>query len=219
MSGRVRAALVRPAAVALVAAGALACGPPPAPPAPPAPPPAPAAAGADLRGGAFGEVRSDRFGVVFSLPDARGWQVDDRSTPWLVARHDASDSTLLVRTWREDENATRERCEAKARLWRDLPRREGASVFERRRVDVPRGFDTRVDLGVVPSRAGAPVGGFALAFGGWARRCFAFVYTTSAGGAEAGRVLADRLAAMSEALDSVMLQSALSPAIPRQPGR
>lgn len=206
----------RPAAT-LGLALALGCGPaaigtPLLPAAPPSPPPA----GADLRGGPFADVRSERFGLAFALPDGRAWEVDDRKDRWLTARHAPSASTLLVRTWREDENAGRERCEAKARSWRDLPRREGADVFAHRRLDVPRGYDTRLDLGVVPAAAGAPAGGFAMAFGGWAKRCFAFVYTTSAAGPDAERLLADRLAAITETLESATLQSGLAPTIKRR---
>jgi hypothetical protein len=201
-----------------LAAALVGCGPAPAPAPPPAPPAAPVQ-GADLRGGPFAEIRSDRFGLSFALPDGRAWQVDDRQEHWLTARHAASGSLLVVRTWREDENATRDRCEQKARLWRDLPKREGADVFARKRVDVPRGFDTRVELGVVPAAAGAPVGGFAMAFGGSAKRCFAFVYTTSAAGPGAETLLADRLAAMTESLETVAQRSALAPEIPRAPAR
>lgn len=204
-------------AIGLLAAIVVGCGPAPVAP-PPPPPPAPPA-GADLRGGPFAEVRSDRFGVVFALPDGRAWEVDDRKDPWLTARHAASESLLLVRTWREDENATRETCEKRARLWRDLPKREGADVFLRKHADVPRGYDTRLELGVVPAPAGAPVGGFALAFGASVKRCFAFVYSTKAVGPEAERLLADRLASMTEALETLATQSGLAPTIPRAPGR
>ena len=205
-------------ALGLAAAGAIGCGAAAVDAPPRAAPPQPLA-GADLRGGPFADLRSERFGVGFALPDGRAWQVDDQRAHWLTASHAASESQLLVRTWREDENATHERCEAKARLWRDLPKREGADVFARRRVDVPRGFDTRLELGVVPAPAGAPAGGFALAFGGSAKRCFAFVYTTRAAGAGAERLLAERLAAMTESLETVAQRSALTLEIPRAPGR
>lgn len=195
---------------------ALGCGPAAVGTPLPAAPVSPAPAAADLREGPFVGVRSERFGLAFALPDGRAWEVDDRKDRWLTARHARSASTLLVRTWREDENATRERCEAKARSWRDLPRREKADVFARRRLDVPRGYDTRLDLGVVPARAGAPVAGFAMAFGGWAKRCFALVYITSAAGPEAERLLADRLEAITETLESVTLQSGLTPTIKRR---
>jgi hypothetical protein len=88
---------------------------------------------------------------------------------------------------------------------------------ERRRIDVPAGFDTVVELGVAaPGGPGGGVGGFAVAFGGWARRCFAYVVTTRAAGAGAERVVASRLAAMVEvSLLGVRLESELSPVIPR----
>src|SRR5207247_3467373 len=96
----------------------------------------------DLGDGPTGEYRSERFDLRFPLPDARGWRVEDGRDPWLAATHAASSTSLLVRTWRDDGRASRASCEARARLWRDLPHREGSSIFEQRRVDVPPGFDT-----------------------------------------------------------------------------
>ncbi len=145
---------------------------------------------------------------------------DGARDPWLTATHAAASTTLLVRTWREDGRASRGACEARARLWRDLPRREDAASVERRPIDVPSGFDTVAEIGVAepePGAAlGAPVGGFVMAFGGWARRCFAFVAATQAAGPGAARLVAARLAAIAEvSLAGVVMESDLSPVMPR----
>ena len=200
-----------------------------APPPPPAPAPAPAAPAqpADLGGGELGAYTSRRFDLKLPLPDGRGWRVKDGPAPWLVATHAASSTALLVRTWRDDGRANRGSCEARARLWRDLPRREDAASIERRALDVPAGFDTVVEIGVSdpprrasgqPAGAGnAPIAGFAVAFGGWARRCFAFVATTQATGPGAARLVAARLAAVVEvSLAGLTLESELAPAVPRE---
>jgi hypothetical protein len=55
-----------------------------------------------------------------------------------------------------------------------------------------------------------------LAFGGWARRCFAYVYTTSAAGPHGAQIVADRLALMrDESLGRLAVRSDLEPP-PRQ---
>lgn len=198
-----------------------ACGTAPAPepvrpaPAPPRPAPAPPPA-ADLGAGAPAEYHSKRFDLHFPLPDAAGWRVEDSKDPWLVATHAASSTSLLVRSWRDEGRASRASCEDRARLWRDLPRREAASAIERRRIDVPAGFDTVVEIGVAEARPAA-IEGFAIAFGGWARRCFAYVVTTRAAGPGAERIVAARLAAMVEvSLAGLALESELTPAVPRE---
>jgi hypothetical protein len=199
-----------------------ACAPPPAPPAPPpspSPSPSPPPPPVDLAGGEPGEYRSRRFDLRLPLPDARGWRVEDGGAPWLVATHAASSTALLVRVWRDDARANRGACEARARLWRDLPRREDAASIERRPIDVPAGFDTVVEIGVIEPPRGAaggePIAGFAMAFGGWARRCFAFVATTQAAGPGAARLVAARLAAVVEvSLAGAALESELS--VPRE---
>ncbi|XYH95146.1 hypothetical protein ACMHYB_46280 [Sorangium sp. So ce1128] len=188
--------------------------PPPPPPraAPPAPPPS------TLGEGQLGEYRSERFDLRLPLPDARGFRVEDGEGPWLVATHAASSTSLLVRTWREDGRASRAACEARARLWRDLPRPDRSLTAVERRIDVPEGFDTVVEIGVADAPPGAPIEGFAVAFGGSVRRCFAFIAETRAAGPSAERLVAERLAAVVEiSLGGVRLEREVAPAIPREP--
>ncbi|MGK3986251.1 hypothetical protein WME99_24610 [Sorangium sp. So ce136] len=188
--------------------------PPPPPPraAPPAPPPS------TLGEGQLGEYRSERFDLRLPLPDARGFRVEDGEGPWLVATHAASSTSLLVRTWREDGRASRAACEARARLWRDLPRPDRSLTAVERRIDVPEGFDTIVEIGVADAPPSAPIEGFAVAFGGSGRRCFAFIAETRAAGPSAERLVAERLAAMVEiSLGGVRLEREVAPAIPREP--
>jgi len=204
--------------------------PQPAPAPPPAPPPQPAAPVDDLGGGAVGDLRSARFDLRLPLPDIRGWRIEDAREPWLTATHAASSTALLVRTWRADDRASRAACEAQARLWRDLPGGSATPLVEQRRIDVPPGFDTVVEIGVSEAKqpgqpasdprasrpAPAEVSGFAVAFGGRARRCFAYVVTTRAAGPGAERQVAARLAAMVEvSLAGLRLESELVPVVPR----
>jgi hypothetical protein len=193
--------------------------PPVAPPPPPAAPPDVPAPSPSF-GGSGGTFRSERFGLRLPLPDGAAWRLDDHGGPWLTATHAASASTLQVRSWTEDGRATRARCEERARMWQRLPERAGAEILQDRAVDAPAGFDTRLLVGLVPGRPGAPIAAFALAFGAHAHRCFAWIYGTSAAGPGAERVLGERLAAMVEAsLARVAQENELVPRIPREPVR
>ncbi|WP_437996638.1 hypothetical protein WMF26_37405 [Sorangium sp. So ce185] len=202
------------ALLALLPACAPAPAAPPAPPARPAPPPPPSTLG----DGELGEYRSERFDLLLPLPDARGFRVEDGEGPWLVATHAASSTSLLVRTWREDGRASRAACEARARLWRDLPRPDQSLTAVERRIDVPEGFDTVVAIGVADAPPGAPIDGFAVAFGGSGRRCFAFVAETRAAGPSAERLVGERLASVVEiSLGGLRLVRETAPAVPREP--
>ncbi len=114
---------------------------------------------------------------------------------FLVLEHAASASELLIALWREGDIMNHQRCERHARMLRELPTR-GEGLLSRRTVAVPSGFDTQVDVGFSVAGPGAAIAGWALAFGGLGRECFAFIYRTRATGADAERIVGDRLAVM-----------------------
>jgi hypothetical protein len=136
-----------------------------------------------------------------------------------------------VRVWRDDGRPDRRACEEKARIWRPLPDLSRAESVERHPVRAPRkrvsaaqpgedvsDFDTFVEVGVIPGKAGAPVQAFAIAFGGAVHRCFAYVFTTSASGTGAEQVVGERLAVMVErSLGATVLESGLGVRVPREP--
>lgn len=214
-----RRALAR-AALPLVCLSSGACGavPPAIAPAPSAGPvvSAPAALGSTK----IGTFRSERFELDLPLPDGRTWRIDDHSGPWLSATHTATSSALIGRTWTEEGRVTHARCEQRARLWKQLPEPLADHLIEQRTIDAPAGFDTTVQVAVVPgSGPAAPVSAHVLAFGGHAHRCFAYVYTTTASGALAEQVVAERLATMVQrSLSAVSITNELVPRIPRTPG-
>jgi hypothetical protein len=187
-------------ALAFAACSSSAAMPPDEPPPPPAPTPPPIVAPAPTQSlpfpvapgeAPFRTVRSQRFQLSLPLPDRAGWSLDpEKGSSFLVMRHAATASTLVVRRWLAQAPMNRARCEEAVRLIRDLPAREGelASRF----LDVPPGFDTRVDVGAAAGPEGPQ--GWLLAFGASGRRCFAFVYTTEATGPDAEQVVGDRLA-------------------------
>jgi hypothetical protein len=130
------------------------------------------------KGSSFQTYRSTRFDFSLPLPDGASFRIDDKTDRWFVATHSFTTSTLLVRAWREYEIMNRSSCEERARLHRTLPERERGVPIEERRIDVPPEHDTIVNARVL-ERAEAPrFEGTVLAFGGWAHRCFAFVFVT-----------------------------------------
>ena len=174
--------------------------------------------------GRAGEYLSARFGLKLALPDGKSWRIDDHGGHWLVAAHAGAASELVVRTWREEAVMNRGRCEERARFWRKIPERESADIVEKHSVNVPPDFDTVVEVGVVApgpagkGKVGEALRGFALAFGGKGRRCFAWIYTTSAGGPGAEAVLGERLATMVQgSLGATTVVNELEPQIERAP--
>lgn len=218
---------LRSAAYALLAIWAAGCEAPLAipPAAPTRPTPVEAAAPKGLGDGRAGEFVSARFGLKLPLPDGKSWRIDDHGGHWLIATHAAAASELVVRAWREEAVMNRGRCEARARFWRKLPERESADIVEKHSVNVPPDFDTVVEVGVIApvpagknGKAGEALRGFAMAFGGKGRRCFAWIYTTSAGGPGAEAVLGERLATMVQgSLGATTTVNELEPQIDRAP--
>lgn len=184
-----------------------------------------AARGVGLGEMPVGEFVSLRFGLKLPLPDGKGWRIDDHEGSWLVARHAASGSELVVKGWREEAVMNRGRCEERARFWRKIPERESADIVEKHAVDVPPGFDTVVEVGVIApalvgkkAKVGEELRGVAMAFGGKGRRCFAWIYSTSAGGQGAEAVLGERLATMVQgSLSATTTVNELDPQIDRMP--
>lgn len=139
----------------------------------------------------YRRVLSKRHQVSLPLPDRKGWTLERDGSSFLVMKHGATSSSLVVRVWREQENMNRDRCEERVRRLRDLPDR--GREINRRLADIPSGFDSQVDVGFAASPPGEPLAGYVLAFGAKARRCFAFAYETAAGGPRAEQIVADRL--------------------------
>lgn len=165
--------------------------------------------------GAWGVFPSKRFDLRLPLPAGKSWTIDDTRGPWLEARHEGTRSTLVVRKWHAEPRMNRVSCEEQARRRREIIESEGASLVEERPVPVPPGFDTVMRVGVRATRPDAPIEGFVIAFGGWSRQCFGFVYTTVVANEAQVDELSGRLAAMVEALDRIEFVSELEPEVQR----
>lgn len=164
---------------------------------------APSAQPAPQPGAEWGAARWTMYeslahGFAMALPPDPAWQIEDAKDAWLVATHAATSTVVVARMLGTDGLANRARCEAHARELRALPARDGTSVIDKHRVDLPQGFDTIVEVGLLPTDPGKPITGYVLAFGGWSKRCFAYALTTTAHGRGAEEAVADRLALFME---------------------
>lgn len=156
-------------------------------------------------------------GLSMPLPEDSGWVIDDVKDGWLTAKHVAASTEIVVRMISTDGLANRARCERRARDLRPLPAREGATIVEKRRVDLPDGFDTILEVGLSAVSPGQPIEGFLLAIGGWAKKCFVFALVTRAKGTQAEAMVGDRLALFVErSFLKLRLTSDLTPLVPRE---
>lgn len=160
-------------------------------------------------GTSFKTVRSARFDFSLALPDLESFEINDQTTSWFVAQHQPTGSSLLVRSWREYEHMNRVSCEERARLHRNLPEREKGTVIEDRRIDIPPEHDTMVEVRLREKADSPQFIGTVLAFGGWARHCFAFVFSTMG---DDKKIVAARLSTMvSGTLEHIKFDSDLVP--------
>jgi hypothetical protein len=143
---------------------------------------------------ALPRFHSKRLAVSVPLPDGHVWRIDDHSQPELVATHAPTRSKLVVAVFRADELVGRGQCEALSRGRRLLPPvdlrtlEDGAAITQQT-------FDTRVWVAIDPGRGpGASLVGYVMAFGGFLRKCFAFVFSTQVDNAADEPVLSSRLA-------------------------
>jgi hypothetical protein len=137
---------------------------------------------------------SRRLALSLSLPDGHAWRIDDHSLPELVATHAPTRSKLLVAVFHTDGLVGRTQCEALSRSRKIVPAGD-LRTLEDEAAFTQVTFDTRVWVAVEPG--GGPdrsLVGYVMAFGGFLRKCFAFVFSTQVDGASQEPVLSARLA-------------------------
>jgi hypothetical protein len=174
---------------------AIACTPPPEPPRRAE---APAASAAELSTG-LGSIEATGQGLELDLPDAAGWRHDGRDARSFVAVHAATRSRLLARAWSDADSVARpEDCErALRRLRPELPVLAPEQRIEERTLRVAGDHSAVLVAGVLPSaEAASALAGFALLFASDGRHCLALIYSTSAEGEAAPRIIGERLGAM-----------------------
>jgi hypothetical protein len=141
--------------------------------------------------------RSRRLALSLPLPDGKAWRIDDHSQPELVATHAPTRSRVAVAVFNAGELVNRGRCEELAREKKLAPDALPgmARIVEDTVTITQETFDTRIEVVVEPGPGpNGPLAGRVMAFGGFLRKCFAFVYATSVDGAANEPVLSGRLA-------------------------
>jgi hypothetical protein len=141
--------------------------------------------------------RSRRLALSLPLPDGRAWRIDDHSQPALIATHAPTRSRLVVSVFSAGELVGRAQCEELARARQLVPDEEprtGRTVEDEVAITQVT-FDTRIEVTLEPgSGPDHSLGGRVMAFGGFLRRCYAFVYSTEVDAATDEAVLSARLA-------------------------
>jgi hypothetical protein len=172
-----------------------------------------AGANESFSGGQRGTFHSARFELSLDLPDGAAWRVDDHKTPWLVAIHERTRSTLQVRSWNEDRPATKHRCYERVRQWKQgLPDIDTAHAIgdELRHLDA--GVEARMVSGIDVPEGSPNISGYAIAVGTLVRKCIVIIYQTEASRPSGPAALADRLAVVSETvMAKVRFDRMLSP--------
>jgi hypothetical protein len=132
--------------------------------------------------------------VSLPLPDGRTWHIDDHSQPELVASHPPTRSNVVVAVFHADELVGRKQCEALARARKLVPAGD-LRTLEDEGTYTQETYDTRVWVAIEPS--GGPNGslrGYVMAFGGFLRKCYVFIFSSQVDTSAEEPVLASRLA-------------------------
>jgi hypothetical protein len=159
----------------------------------PAPAAAPPASAHDDATGSLPRYRSKRLRLSLPLPDGRAWRIDDHSQPELVATHAASQSRVVVAVFGAGELVGRAQCEALARS-RNLVPTGDLRPLEDENTFTQGTFDTRIAVALEPEGPDGVLRGHVMAFGGFLRKCYAFVYSTEVASSSDASTLASRLA-------------------------
>lgn len=137
---------------------------------------------------------SKRLAIGIPLPDGPAWRIDDHSQPELVAIHPPTRSRVMISVFRADDLVGRSQCEALSRGRKLVPAGD-LRTLEDEALLTQRTFDTRVWVAVDPGGGPEhPLVGYVMAFGGFLRKCFAFVFSTQVDTARDEPVLSSRLA-------------------------
>jgi hypothetical protein len=170
--------------------------------------------------GRNGTFHSARFELSLDLPDGKAWRIDDHDGPWLVAVHEPTSSTLNLRSWTEEQPATKHRCYDRAKQWKQgLPDIDTAHAVSDELRKLDGGVEARIVSGVEVAEGSPHIAGYAVAVGTAVRKCVVIAYRTEAGRHAGPEAVADRLAVVSETVMSkVRFDRTLTP-VREAPGR
>jgi hypothetical protein len=137
---------------------------------------------------------SKRLAFSVLLPDGRDWRIDDHSQSELVATHAPTRSKLVVAVFRAEQLVGRTQCEALSRERRLVPSGDLRTLEDETAI-TQQTFDTRVWVAIEPGTGpDRSLAGYVFAFGGFLRKCFAFVFSTRIESAVDEPVISSRLA-------------------------
>jgi len=158
-----------------------------------------AGAARSFHAGQVGTFHSARFELSLDLPEGKAWRIDDHRTPWLVATHEPTRSTLQARSWVEDKPVAKHRCYERAKQWKTgLPDIDAGQAVSDERRSLDSGLEARIVSGVEVPEGSPRIGGYVVAVGTAVRKCLVIVYRTEAGRHAGPEAVADRLAVISE---------------------
>ncbi len=160
------------------------------------PPPAVAPSQAPDDDGGTGRLlryRSKRLRLSLPLPDGRAWRIDDHSQPELVATHEASRSRVMVTVFNAGQLVGRAQCEDIAKS-RNLVPSGDLRPLEDQAAITQGTFDTRIEVALAAEAPDGSLKGHVMAFGGFLRKGYVFVYSTEVSSPSDGSILAARLA-------------------------
>ncbi|HEX4449008.1 MAG TPA: hypothetical protein VH044_19845 [Polyangiaceae bacterium] len=138
-----------------------------------------------------------RFSLTLPLPDGKAWRIDDHSRPELVATHAPTRSRLVLTVFHADTLVGRTQCEDLARTRKLVPDGDVRALRAvEDQVAITQGtFDTRVEVALQPgSGPDRSLAGHVMAFGGFLRKCYVFIYSTEVDSASDEAALSSRLA-------------------------
>jgi hypothetical protein len=134
---------------------------------------------------------SSRFELSLPLPDGHGWRIDDHSSPFLVATHRVTHSTVTTGIFALPDLTNRQRCEAAARERGLVPAGPLATVEQAVTVG-PGAYDTQW-LVALDTRRTVPTGHVFL-FGAYVRKCLFAHFETELATGEDEATLSSKLA-------------------------
>jgi hypothetical protein len=159
----------------------------------PGPAAPPATAAQDDPTAPLPHYHSKRLRLSIPLPDGRAWRIDDHSQPELVATHAATNSRVVIAVFNAGELVGRAQCEDLARARKLVPTGD-LRPLEDQMTFTQGTFDTRIEVALEPRGPSGGLRGHVLAFGGFLRKCYVFVYSTEVASAADESALASRLA-------------------------
>lgn len=152
------------------------------------------------------------------LPEGQHWTSHVDGTFWR-ARHEATDSTLLVKRWREGRLVDARDCEQQALLWKPVMQRPHVVALQDSRLQTLGGYHAHASTYIDTEPKAGLIQGTLIAHGASVRDCFSFWFSTRANvSPQSAEVVRTRLQLMYRALQRLERNTAADQVgAPREP--